>query len=347
MMNQNSRAGTVKKYILNALKIGFVGFVLYFLAQRGFISVEATRRAFTQLDRIIPAVLLLFSTTFLSIIRWQWLLRAQDIHLSWTRVIQLVFVGNFFNIALPGAVSGDFVKAFYVAKEIQGQRGRAFGSILFDRVAGLSALVLVAAGALAADIQFFLGTPLLKGIQFFITFAALVVVAFYTYLFLVREHHDPLLKIFKALEARHAKAGSLTRIYEGLRHYHNHRLTVIKVLALSFITHLTVSYACFNFAYALGETQLPPDPFFVVVPLGLLVTAVPIMPAGVGTGHAAFGALFHFLGSQRGADVFSLFVLTQLFTGAVGGLVYLRFRTHEPKPVLDAEAPHGAITSLK
>ena len=73
----------------------------------------------------------------------------------------------------------------------------------------------------------------------------------------------------------------------------------------------------------------------MVVPIGLLVTAVPIAPAGVGTSHAAFGWLFLHLGSKAGANVFSLFVLVQLAVAGAGGLIYLGFRgtAGEPDPV--------------
>jgi hypothetical protein len=332
----------MKKHALTSLKLAFVAVVLWFLARKGFISLEATGRAFRRLDLIIPAVAALFITTLLCVVRWHWLLEAQGIRLGWKRTLQLVFVGNFFNIALPGAVSGDFVKAFYIAQEAHGKRARAFGSILFDRVAGLSALVLVAAGALSSDISHFEGTRLFTAIGVFIALAAAAVVAFFSYLFLVREHHDPLLRGFRALERRFKRAGSLTRIYEGLRHYHNHRWAVAKALALSVVVHLTVCWAYTQFAEALGDTGLPRLPIFVIVPLGLLVTAVPVAPAGVGTGHAAFSALFLFLGSQRGGDVFSLFVLTQLAIGALGGLVYLRYRGQRPAPRMEAYEPGGA-----
>ena len=54
----------------------------------------------------------MIASAFLGPIRWQLLLRAQGIKLSMGRTAQLTLIGNFFNIALPGAVSGDFVKAF-------------------------------------------------------------------------------------------------------------------------------------------------------------------------------------------------------------------------------------------
>ncbi len=332
MSEPQKKPSVLKKTISLALKLLFVGVVFYFLGKKGFISLSEIQRAITQLDRIIPATLALFTAVLLSTLRWQWLLQAQNIHLKLSRVCQLVFIGQFFNVALPGAVSGDFVKAFYIANEIQGQRARAFGSILFDRIVGLSALVLVSAGALglnlvmAEHIQEFLGTALFKGIQVFLSIAAVSVVIFFSYLFLLKEHHDPVSKLLKHLETKFSKLGSITRIYIGIRHYHHHRWTVTKALLLSVLIHLSVGYSCIQFAYALGETQLSVLSLYTVVPLGLLVTAVPIAPAGVGTGHVAFGGLFHLLGSQRGADVFSFYVLVQLLQGAVGGLVYLRFK---------------------
>lgn len=328
-----------KELIKLALKIFFVAGLFYFMYQRGFFSLEATQRAFQNWNLTLPAMALLATTSFLAVIRWHWLLQAQGIRIPFLRTVQLVFIGNFFNIALPGAVSGDFVKAFYVAKEVQGLRGRAFGSILFDRVAGLSALVLVAAGALGVGISHFLGTPLFDGIRVALASGALAVIAFYGYLFFVKQGHDPLLRVFKTLETKNLRFGSLTRIYEGIRHYHDHRATVVKVLLLSALIHTMVAFACLLLTQALGETSIAGLPIFVIVPLGMVATAIPLLPAGVGTGHAAFTFLFLLLGSKRGADVFNLVVLTQVLIGAAGGIVYLRFRSTESAPDLQIKTP--------
>jgi uncharacterized protein (TIRG00374 family) len=312
------------------IKVTFVVALLWILAQKGFLSLSETRLAFARLDLILPAIGLLLVTTLLGVSRWKLLLHAQGIELNWLRTLQLTMVGNFFNIALPGAVSGDFVKAWYIGREIPGKRARAFGSILFDRVSGLSALVLVSATA------FVFGVETYPTLRIFMFIAGVAVIGFYAYLFLVRENADPVLRALKNAEARYPKAGSFVRVYEGLRHYHNHRGTVLKVLALSIAVHLMVGLACRNFAYALGDHQLPLLAIYVVVPMGLLVTAIPILPAGVGTGHAAFLFLFKLLDSDQGANIFTLYALIMITLGCIGGLFYLQFRTHEPKPDLEA-----------
>jgi uncharacterized protein (TIRG00374 family) len=327
-----------KSYVKLVAKIAFVVALLYFLSRKGFISMQQTGKAFSNWQDFVPGMLAMFVTTIMGAVRWQLLLRPQGIHLKWGRVVQLTLIGNFFNIALPGAVSGDFVKAFYIGKEIGGQRARAFGSILFDRVSGLSALVLVSATALVLGMSQFEHSPVMAGTRVFIVTAAICVLAFFTYLFLVREHHDPALRLLRAFEQRVPKAGSLARIYEGLRHYHNHRLVVLQVLLMSVVIHLMVGWACYQYAAALGEGHLNLLALYVIVPLGLLVTAVPVAPAGVGTGNFAFAMLFGLLGSQRGGDIYTLFALVNILVGALGGVVYLRVRSHEPAPDLSEAA---------
>lgn len=317
------------------LKVIFVIGLLYFLGKKGFLSLEQTRQALTQWRYSIPGILGILLASYLGVIRWNWLLKAHSIDFPLPRVTELTYIGFFYNIALPGAVSGDFVKAYLVGKEIQGQRAKAFGSILFDRVAGLSALVVLSAVSFLLEMTQ-TDSAFLKAIQFFLILSGVVVIAFYGYLFLVQEHHDPLLKFFKYLESWKSKLGVLSRTYEAIRHYHSHRVTVVKVLLLSLGVHCMIGWCCLQFLYAFGGTQIGLLPVYVIVPIGLLITAIPVLPAGVGTGHAAFLYLFHLLGSERGADIFSIYALAQIIVGAIGGLFYLRFRSSTPIPLVES-----------
>lgn len=314
--------------IRTLVKVVLVIGLLYVLFQKGFLSIQATQRAFTQWKNILPAFGALVLTSFFGVIRWNWLLKAQGIHLPFFRVFQLTYIGNFFNIALPGAVSGDLIKAIYIGRELPGRRSWVFGSILFDRVVGLSALAMVSAGAFIFSQDLAKISPLLFALKFVIIFSATLAILFFVYLFLVGEQHDPLLFLLKKLQNRFSRAGSFTRMYEGMRHFHHHRVVVLKVLFLSLVIHLIVGWAALNFALALGDMQVQLMQTYIVVPLGLLVTAVPVLPAGVGTGHAAFSYLFHLMGSLRGADVYTLFAFINIIVGAFGGVIYLRFRTY-------------------
>ena len=98
---------------------------------------------------------------------------------------------------------------------------------------------------------------------------------------------------------------------------------------------LVFVFLCFFKAF--GET-IHALQVFICFPLGLLVTAVPVAPAGVGTGHAAFSYLFQLFGSLRGADIFSLYVLNQFLIGAVGGMVYLKAKSEDKENSLPSDS---------
>jgi uncharacterized membrane protein YbhN (UPF0104 family) len=183
-------------------------------------------------------------------------------------------------------------------------------------------------------------------VQFSVVLGALCVLVFYTYLFLVKEHHDPVLILFKKTELKIKKLATLTRIYEGLRHYHSHRWTVIKSVLISVLIQTATAWSILKFGNALGVKTIPYLSVCVLAPLGLLVTAIPIFPAGVGTGHAAFLYLFSLAGTDRGADIFTFSVLGNVAMGAIGGLVYLRFKGHNPAIHFDTVEGEAARSSL-
>src|SRR4051812_34437121 len=111
-----------------ALKMGAVIALLVVLGMKGFISLEKTGRALMDWEHIVPALALSLIALGLGVLRWQWLLRVQGIELPLLRTFEFSLIGNFFNIALPGAVSGDLVKAFYIGREVEGKRARSFGA---------------------------------------------------------------------------------------------------------------------------------------------------------------------------------------------------------------------------
>lgn len=329
---------SAKKVLTNLLKLGVVVLLLWFLSQKGLLSLEATAGALKQWPYIVPAFLILFFCAGLGGVRWFWLLRALGIELPLRRVMELTWIGMFFNNALPGAVSGDVVKAVYVAQEVPGVRGKAFGSILFDRIIGLSALTTLSAIAYLVQSGTEQTPDFFRRTLPLIALPGLAMAGFYVYLFLVKESHDPVMRLLTLAEKRVKPFGSLKRIYEGVRYYHQCRSVVFRAWALSVFIHILVSTACLLLLLAMNEAfgtvSLDMRRLYIAVPTGLLFTAIPIAPAGIGTGHAAFGWLFSMLGINRGADLFSLYAILQLVIGALGGLVYLRYR----KPELVAKA---------
>jgi len=306
--------------------------IFYFLWSKGLFSLEATAAALSQPRMILPPILVIFSLTLLGTLRWQILLGAQGIRIPYLRTLQINMIGNFFNTALPGAVSGDFVKAFYIGNDIPGRRGNAFGSILFDRILGLCALVLVATASLWINWNELRNSDVLPIIRATLTTGAFGVIGFFGYLFLVPRHKDPLEKILIRLASWKPKAASLLRIFEGVRAYQKERSAVLIALLISLVIHTLVSWSAIQFLRALGDFDTASSTLYVFMPLTMLVTAVPVLPGGIGTGHAALSWGLQAVGSARGADVFNLFFLTNLAISLLGSVVYL---LHPKKPPIN------------
>ena len=86
----------------------------------------------------------------LSFARWYALVRVIDRRFTLGQAFLLGFIGNVFNLVIPGAVGGDFIKAAYLVR-MEINRTQAVASMVIDRIVGLLGLFLLAgvAGAVA------------------------------------------------------------------------------------------------------------------------------------------------------------------------------------------------------
>jgi uncharacterized protein (TIRG00374 family) len=320
---QPQRSSRLKTGVTWLFKGALVLGIFLFLWSKGLLSLDATVSAFSQPKLILPPIVVLFLLTLLGTLRWKILLDAQQMPTGFLRVLQVNMIGNFFNTALPGAVSGDFIKAFYIGNDMPGRRGNAFGSILFDRVIGLCALVLIATAALWLNWELIRNSSVLPAIRLTLTVGALGVLGFFSYLFFMPRHKDPIEKMLIRLTKWKPQAESLLKIFEGVRAYQNRKSAVLSALLISLLIHGIVSWCGIQFLRAVGDWSTPASTLYVFLPLTLLVTAVPVLPGGIGTGHAALSWGLHAVGSTRGADVFNLFFLSNLGLSLLGSLVYL------------------------
>jgi len=96
----------------------------------------------------LPWWILLLSFTFLALrhafnaLRWFWLVRAQDIPLSYARSLQLVFAGLFVSNFLPSMVGGDVVRITGVMV-IARNRVAGAASVVVDRLVGVFGMFFV------------------------------------------------------------------------------------------------------------------------------------------------------------------------------------------------------------
>jgi hypothetical protein len=78
--------------------------------------------------------------------------------------------------------------------------------------------------------------------------------------------------------------------------------------------------------------DVPAGYFFLLVPLGLVAIAVPISPAGIGVGQAAFFALFRIVSAAHAtaaADAFTVYQFAVILVSLTGFYWYLSYKDVE------------------
>ena len=118
----------------------------------GWCSGRTARRFATvfahPLDlRLLGLGVLIFQCSLLiTYVRWYLLVRVIEPRFTLRSTMLLGFIGYVFNLVIPGAVGGDFIKAAYLVR-MHIKKTQAIASMVIDRILGLLGLfVLAAAG---------------------------------------------------------------------------------------------------------------------------------------------------------------------------------------------------------
>jgi len=320
----------LRAHLNTAAKAIFIIGIFAVLISQDLLSLTSIETAISRWPWVLLGWGCMTCTTMIAIVRWHFLIRAQGVPIPLRKTLQSAFIGLFFNIFLPGSLSGDLVKGYYVVRAVPGHTAGTVSSILFDRLVGMSGLIALATLALLVGNQGewsgMLGAP----IVFAVLAVALAVTVFYVALLAVSEERDPILRGLRFLATRIKFAEKPLRVFEGVRVYHEKRSITLASIGVSLVAHAFLVGAWICYVQAIALEGIPTPALFVVVPVGMLVAAIPIGPAGIGTGHAAFLAIFSLLGSDRGADLFNLVLVYQFIQAGFGGLVYLSVKANDP-----------------
>lgn len=336
-----------KRLMFLVFKLAIVGGLLGWLVQSGRLDFRELR-VFYDEPRVFIFNFLVWLLFYVlcGALRWYTLLRGLDLHVTFWRVVRLQMIGFFFNTAMPGAVGGDIVKAFYVIREQQqNAKTPALLTVLLDRIIGLAGLFILAGVAVAIGDQWALEKPEMQPLVAFVGLGIVGVVAGAIVIFIpFKPGRDPFARL---LEAKRFGIPTLLKIYEALRGYRSKPRVLLTALAISCVIHV----ASLTFAYYVTQVVAGFDPdfwtFALIYPLGLMTTALPLAPGGLGVGHVAFDKLFAMVGWSGGANVFNILVLGQLALHLLGFIPYLLHRTRLPSAEEVGDVMNASVPIVK
>src|SRR5438874_12063629 len=150
----------MKKILLSLFQLVVTIAVLYWVfhdpGKRGQMVVALKLADYRWVGIAIVTYLVVEIAAF---VRWQILLKVQGISLSLPRVAGLSLIGMFYNQFLPGGTGGDIVKSYLLLKETPGKKAGALLAVLFDRMVGLLALILITGTLVVLRLSWLAQTP--------------------------------------------------------------------------------------------------------------------------------------------------------------------------------------------
>ena len=135
----------MRKHLSTLLKIGVTVVGIIYIVAKMDLAQIVNVLANVKWPWAVLALLLITASLFLRAFRWQLLLRGLGVPISFGRLSNLYFVGNFFNAFLPSGFGGDVMRVVEASRNIP--VSIATGTVLVDRLTGL--LMLFVMGLLA------------------------------------------------------------------------------------------------------------------------------------------------------------------------------------------------------
>ncbi len=253
----------------------------------------------------------------LTFLRWYLLARAVDFPFKLRDAFRLGFIGNVFNLVIPGAVGGDLIKVVFLCQEKPESRTQAVASVVLDRLVGLLGLFLL--GGLLGLSAWNSEQYELRIMLGFVWLAALGVVCV-----LVTASTPALYRpLERALKNRPKIAGAITRLAEVAAVYR----TKVKVVGIAIFMSMCVHGLSVVVFYLVGKSLFGTIPslasHFVIVPLALFSTAVPLPLGNLGLTEHITDTLFNFVDHPSGAVAMMGFRIEMYAVGLVSLLIYL------------------------
>jgi uncharacterized protein (TIRG00374 family) len=272
-------------------------------------------------------------------VRWYVLVRALELPFTLRNAFRLGMVGTFYNTFLPGAIGGDLVKAFFIAKGQPGRRAAAVSTVVADRALGLFGLLVfggvVGGGAWMTEASGERGgqissNPTLQWIIIGSLIAAFMVAFGYFALGWVSPAAAE--RIDAKLKGVRKVGPTLAELFEtGLRYRRRPRAVFLGVL-LSAVGHLLMMML-FHFAVQI----FPPADLsligtfaehVIIAPIGYIVQAVVPLPGGLGVAELSFGGLYELIrpGGGRTVGLTGRLAL-RVIEWTLGGVCYIVYLT--------------------
>jgi len=276
---------------------------------------------------LIASIAVIGASLAIGIARWRTVLRVHGLNLSWGRATEISLVAQFFNSFLLGSSGGDLMKAFYAARETHHKKTEAVVTVFVDRLVGLWAMLLFACIMMLPNLALLFQHAKLRSV-------AIVILAMSASctVVLMLAFWGGMSKRWPGARAwlrRLPKGAWLEKSLDSCRQFGKERFFVSRTLSLSMLLNALCVLQVMALAWGL-HLRIPPVALFVIVPMIICISALPITPSGLGVRENLFVLMLSEPSinvPQTSALSLSLLALAgSLFWSLVGGVVYVTLK---------------------
>lgn len=303
----------VVNLLLVALAFGLLGLAVY----NNRDQIQEVFRHGIDTRLFAAAVALYLVPVVLTFVRWFALVRVIEERFTLRDAVLLGFIGNVFNLVIPGAVGGDFIKAAYLVR-MDIKRTQAIASMVIDRILGLLGLfVLAAVAGIAAWPRAGQQVRILIVVAWVAVISGLLVLALI--------FNQGLTRRFPRLLEGPGKVATILNELRVMSETYRRRLGLVAgMLGLSVCIHLLNVVAFYLASSAIFPTAIPSfGAHLLMVPLTLFTTAVPIPFGALGLTEQVSSELFKLVNHPGGAVAMMAFRVLMYCGGLIGVGVYL------------------------
>ena len=301
----------MKKILLTILQLAVTIAVLYYVFHDPK-KLHQMREALEQADYpwVVAAVGAYIVVEIAAALRWQILLRVQGIYLSWARLSGLFLIG-------------DIIKSYLLLKETPDKKAGALLAVLFDRLIGLLALVVITAVLIFLRYHWLTQTSETRHYVWPVLAALAISILGLAMTFLISGFN-----LAQKLPRESPAREKLIEISAAYHLYARHWTGSIFAFLISLVAHLATFTTFLFVAYTLRADVRLVD-FFAVMPIERTVSAIPISFAGEGPReHILQIMLSGLCGVPPGvaALIGTMSFLIILFCCVPGGIVYFFYK---------------------
>jgi uncharacterized protein (TIRG00374 family) len=269
-------------------------------------------------------------TIVLGVLRWRMVLAVQGLPLSLFRTAEISLVAHFFNSFLLGSTGGDLLKAYYAARETHHKKTEAVLTVLVDRLVGLFAMLLFACLMMIPNLRLLENHARLAALAGFIVLmmagcGLLVGLSFWGGL----SNRWPQARLWLRRLPKH---DLLERALDACRVFGRVRGFLVRVLAVSMVLNVFCVLQIMVLAAGL-HVNVSPRALFVIVPIIVCISALPITPSGLGVRENLYVLMLAVpeihVDPTRALALSLLAYAGSLIWSIIGGVVYLTRRDRD------------------